>query len=131
MLLLMHNTIFGNMGKGVTLRNSKSISSRRPRVVRFELSPSTMITLVLVVAGLWVMIRDRQGDDEKADGQERCKNDHNTQSPSQTVRFEPLDRRAQRADDDERPDEDENGRQEPGHRPRSDDDEHYGNYGRG
>lgn len=39
------------------MRNSKSISSRRPRVVRFELSPSTMITLVLVVAGLWVMIR--------------------------------------------------------------------------
>ncbi len=29
----------------------------RAGVVRFELSPSTIITMVLVVAGLWVMIR--------------------------------------------------------------------------
>jgi hypothetical protein len=54
--------------------------------------------------------RERQGDDEKSDDQEHYENDRNPQSPSQTVRFEPLDRRAQRADDDERPDEDENGR---------------------
>lgn len=39
------------------MRDPKSSLSRRTRVVRFDLSPSTMITMVLVVAGLWVMIR--------------------------------------------------------------------------
>ncbi len=39
------------------MQNPKSNSSRSTRVVRFELSFSTMITIVLVIAGLWVMIR--------------------------------------------------------------------------
>ena len=39
------------------MQNPKSNSSRSTRVVRFELSFSTMITIVLVIAGLWVMVR--------------------------------------------------------------------------
>ena len=35
----------------------KSTSSRQTRVVRFDLAPSTIITTVLVIAGLWVLIR--------------------------------------------------------------------------
>src|ERR1019366_1799644 len=37
--------------------NPKSIPSRRTRVVRFDLSRSTIITIVLVVAGSWAMTR--------------------------------------------------------------------------
>ena len=39
------------------VQNPKPNSSRSTRVVRFELSFSTMIAIVLVVAGLWVMVR--------------------------------------------------------------------------
>ncbi len=35
----------------------KSTSSRQSRLVRFDLAPSTIITTVLVIAGLWVLIR--------------------------------------------------------------------------
>jgi putative heme transporter len=44
-------------GRKVTLGNPKSMSNRQRRVVRFDLAPSTMITAVLVIAGLWLMVR--------------------------------------------------------------------------
>src|ERR1022692_4412515 len=39
------------------MRSPKSILSRRTRVVRFDLSRSTIITIVLVVAGSWAITR--------------------------------------------------------------------------
>jgi predicted PurR-regulated permease PerM len=39
------------------MRKPKSIPIRRTRVVRFDLSPSTIITIVLVVVGSWAMTR--------------------------------------------------------------------------
>jgi predicted PurR-regulated permease PerM len=39
------------------MQSLKPNSSRSTRVVRFELSFPTMITIVLVIAGLWVMVR--------------------------------------------------------------------------
>ena len=45
------------MGQGGVLQNSKPISSPAKRIVRIELSFSTMVTIVLVIAGLWIMIR--------------------------------------------------------------------------
>ena len=39
------------------MQNSKPISSPAKRIVRIELSFSTMVTIVLVIAGLWIMIR--------------------------------------------------------------------------
>ena len=39
------------------MQSPKTIPSRQKRAVRIELSPSTMIAMVLVVAGLWLLIR--------------------------------------------------------------------------
>jgi putative heme transporter len=45
------------MGKEIPLQSPEPVSTRQRRLLRVELSPSTLITLVLVVAGWWVMIR--------------------------------------------------------------------------
>ena len=43
--------------KTIDMQNPKSIPNRRTRVVRFDLSPSTIITIVLVIAGSWAITR--------------------------------------------------------------------------
>ena len=47
----------GSANEDDNMRKPKSIPIRRTRVVRFDLSPSTIITIVLVVVGSWAMTR--------------------------------------------------------------------------
>jgi len=46
------------MGVGMTGESEEDgVKDERPRVVRFEVSPATMVQLILVVACLWLLIR--------------------------------------------------------------------------
>ena len=47
----------GSANEDDNMRKPKSIPIRRTRVVRFDLSPSTIITILLVVVGSWAMTR--------------------------------------------------------------------------
>ena len=47
----------GSANEDDNMRQLKSIPIRRKRVVRFDLSPSTIITIVLIVVGSWAMTR--------------------------------------------------------------------------